>query len=295
MQQPNGLAQRWVRYRESHPVTTDTTIRLLVLDIDGTLVGESNEIHPLVQRAIQAAQAKGIQVAIATGRMYQAALHFHDTVGSTLPLVSYQGALIQDPKTQEVHRHWPVDPALANQLLDYFEQPALLGRLGVHLYVDDRLYVRELNPSTIAYTERSRVTAKVGDLRQILRANQAPTKVLATGEDRHLLDTLFTSLQQNFKADDLYLTRSGETFVEATNPRVNKGFAVCYLAETLLGLDASQVMAIGDNFNDLEMLQYAGIGVAMGSAPEPVRAIADWVAPTVEEDGIVAAIERFIL
>jgi hydroxymethylpyrimidine pyrophosphatase-like HAD family hydrolase len=73
------------------------------------------------------------------------------------------------------------------------------------------------------------------------------------------------------------------------------GRAVRYLAEEVLQLQPENVMVIGDNFNDLEMIQYAGIGVAMGNAPAGVQAIADWVAPTVEANGAAAAIEEFLL
>jgi len=83
--------------------------------------------------------------------------------------------------------------------------------------------------------------------------------------------------------------------VHATNPLVNKGEAVRYLAEDLLGLSAKNIMAIGDNFNDIEMLYYAGFGIAMGNAPLEVQAIAQWVAPSVEQDGVATAIEAFIL
>lgn len=82
-------------------------IRLVVLDIDGTLAGESNQITPRVLAAIRRVQQQGIEVAIATGRMYQAALRFHQTVGSTLPLMAYQGAFIKCPRTQTLHRHTP--------------------------------------------------------------------------------------------------------------------------------------------------------------------------------------------
>ena len=83
--------------------------------------------------------------------------------------------------------------------------------------------------------------------------------------------------------------------MEVTNPFVNKGTAVRYLAEELLGLTSDNVMTIGDNFNDLEMLEYAGIGVAMGGAPQPVQAIANWVTSSVEEDGVAIAIEKFLV
>lgn len=80
-------------------------IKLLVLDIDGTIAGESNNINEPVKEAIAAAKAQGIQVAIATGRMFRSALRFHQDIGSTLPLIAYQGAWIQDPSSQQMHQH----------------------------------------------------------------------------------------------------------------------------------------------------------------------------------------------
>jgi hydroxymethylpyrimidine pyrophosphatase-like HAD family hydrolase len=91
------------------------------------------------------------------------------------------------------------------------------------------------------------------------------------------------------------MTTSVATFLEAANTHVNKGNAVRYLAEEMLGLESHNVMTIGDNFNDVEMLSYAGISVAMGDAPDQVQAIADWVAPSVELDGAAIAMEKFLL
>ncbi|WP_204151459.1 Cof-type HAD-IIB family hydrolase [Leptolyngbya sp. CCY15150] len=273
-------------------------IRLLVLDIDGTISGESNTIRPAVLEAIRAVQAKGIQVAIATGRMYCAALRFYEAVGSTLPLLSYQGAYVKEPKTGVVHHHWPVARHTAEQLLDYFEdverQADLNTPLSIHFYINDRLYVRDMTPETAAYAERSGVTPNVvGDLRQVLTDD--PTKVLALSHDPLLIDQLLDSLRQRYTPAELYFTKSVATFFEAANPQVNKGVAVRYLAEQLLGLSAAQVMTIGDNFNDVEMLDYAQIGIAMGNAPEAVQAFADWTTADVEEDGVAIALEKFLL
>jgi hypothetical protein len=272
----------------------DADIRLLVLDIDGTIAGVSNQIAEPVLQAIRAAQAKGIQVAIATGRMYRSALRFHRTVGSMLPLVVYQGALIQDTVTGQIHRHLPVSKETALKLLDYFERDDLRQILSIHFYIDDQLYVREITPETEIYCDRSGVEAiAVGDLRQVL--DTPPTKILALSDDVERIDQLLTSLRQHYTPAELYFTKSVATFFEAANPLVNKGTAVRYLAESMLGLQAANVMAIGDNFNDVEMLEYAGVGVAMGNAPEAVQAFANWVAPTVEADGVAAAIEQFLL
>lgn len=269
-----------------------TEIKLLVVDIDGTIAGESNEIRQPVKQAIQAAQERGVQVAIATGRMYRSALRFHQDINSALPLLAYQGAWIQDPHTQQLHRHWTVSTQTAHQLLDYFEQLELRS-LSVHFYINDQLYVREITPETQIYSQRSGVEAiAVGDLRRVLAE---PTKVLALCDDTDIIDQLLGNLRQQYTPAELYLTKSVATFFEATNPLVNKGTGVRYLAEELLGLQAANVMTIGDNFNDLEMLNYAGVGVAMGNAPAEVKAFAQWVAPSVEQDGAAAAIEEFLL
>lgn len=269
-------------------------IQLLVLDLDGTTVGESNQIQPGVKQAIQAAQARGVQVAIATGRMYCSALRFHQELESTLPLMAYQGALIKDPATEHMYRHWTVPQKLALRLLDYLEQPELRDRLSVHCYIGDRLYIREMTPDSELYAKRSQIKpVPVGDLRQVLTTE--PTKILALAQQPSLIESLLTSLRQQYTPAELYFTTSVATFFEVTNPLVNKGTAVRYLAEEVLGLRQANVMTIGDNFNDLEMLEYAGIGVAMGNAPDAVKAAAGWVAPDVESDGVAAAIEQFVL
>jgi Cof subfamily protein (haloacid dehalogenase superfamily) len=269
-------------------------IRLLVLDIDGTIAGKSNDIRDPVLKAIRAAQDRGIQVAIATGRMYQSALRFYQKVDSTLPLMSYQGAWIQDPKSTTRLHHWSVPNQYALQLLDYFEQPSLRRILSVHFYINDQLHIRELTPESEAYYQRSGIKPViVGDLRTV--ANLEITKILALSDDVDTIAALLGDLQQQYTPAELYLTNSVATFFEATHPDANKGNAVKFLAEEVLGLKPENVMTIGDNFNDLEMIQYAGLGIAMGNAPEAVQLQAQWVAPDVEEDGAMAAIEEFLL
>ncbi|NBO30160.1 MAG: HAD family phosphatase [Cyanobacteria bacterium WB6_1B_304] len=268
-------------------------IQLLVLDIDGTIAGSGNEIREPVKAAVSCVLSKGIQVTIATGRMYQSAVRFHRELGCTLPLITYQGALIKDPRTSKVYGHWSVNQSMALRLLDDLERPEFQA-ISIHCYIEDELYVRQLSRETVDYISRSAVQATVvGDLRSVLQSE--PTKLLALCDDSHLIQTLYQFLREKYTPNDLYLTRSVSTFVEATHPAVNKGNAVRYLAEEVVGLTADEVMAVGDNFNDVEMLNYAGIGVAMGDAPDPVKAIAQWVAPDVTKDGVAVAIHRFLL
>ncbi|MEM8603125.1 MAG: Cof-type HAD-IIB family hydrolase [Cyanobacteria bacterium P01_H01_bin.121] len=269
-------------------------IRLVVLDIDGTIAGSTNQIRPAVKQAVQALQQRSVHVAIATGRMYCSALRFYQELQLTLPLIAYQGAWIQDPATNLRSHHLPVPRALALEVLAFLSQPTFQGQLSIHLYIDDVLHVQEIGRDTLDYVARSGIPAKaIDDFQQVLQTAEA-TKILALSNNHRLLEQIWRDLQQRYPRTDLYLTRSAESFVEAAHPQVNKGLAVRHLGEEVLGLQPQQIMTIGDNYNDVEMLQYAGIGVAMGNAPQAVQAIADWVAPTVEADGVAFAIERYV-
>lgn len=278
----------------SHRASGGAEIKLLVVDIDGTIAGKSNEIREPVKQAILAAHSRGIKVAVATGRMYRSALRFHRDIGSTLPLICYQGAWIQDPATQKMLRHQPLSKQRALELLEHFEEPHLRSLLSINFYINDQLYVPEITAATRLYAERSGIEPiAITDFRRDLPGE--PTKVLALCKNSGVLDGLLSSMRDRYTPAELYLTRSVATFFEATHPLANKGAAVQYIAEDLLGLRPENVMAIGDNFNDVEMISYAGVGVAMGNAPDAVKAGANWVAPDVEEDGVAAAIEEFVL
>jgi Cof subfamily protein (haloacid dehalogenase superfamily) len=275
-----------------------SAVKLLVLDIDGTISGIANYVKEPVKQAVKAAQSQGVKVAIATGRMYKSALRFHQEIGADCPLISYQGAFIKDPQTETLVGHWPVEVPLALSLIANFTKFDFSDRLSVHLYMDDCLYMKEVTKESAIYAERSGVEAiPVGDLSEFLRANvnNPPTKILALTDNPAQVNQMFEVLTKIYAPQELYLTKSQATFFEATNPVANKGTAVKYLAEYILGFDHTEVMTIGDNFNDVEMIQYAGIGVAMGNAPLGLQELADWVAPDVEQDGVVAAIEQFIL
>ncbi|MEL7085477.1 MAG: Cof-type HAD-IIB family hydrolase [Cyanobacteria bacterium P01_A01_bin.3] len=265
-------------------------IRLLVLDIDGTIAGDSNEVSPTVIDAITTAKAKGVKVAIATGRMYQSALRFHQVIGSDMPLAAYQGAILRDPRTDELHHHYHLPSEMAQTLLYTLAQFPLEA---IHVYVNDNLYIQAKNPLSDWYAERSRVQLHlIEDLNG--QGALPPTKVLGMTQDTQLIDELLEIMRAQFPPDQLYLTKSLPTFFEATHPGINKGIAVKYMAEDLLGLAPEQVMVVGDSYNDVEMFDYAGTAVAMGNAEAPVKARSSWQAPSIDEDGVAAAIEEFI-
>ena len=275
------------------PKETVADVRLLVLDIDGTIVDESHRIRDSVAQAIHSAQRRGVAVAIATSRTYQTSLLVYNSIGSTLPLICYEGALIREPKTGFVHHHRSLDRRVLAQVLDHTELLGLRGRVSIHFHIQGDIYVSNLNGASLNYFARSQVEPiVVSDLRQLL--NQSTTKVMVLSDDVRVIARLSTELKSSDSRTQVKQDKS-ITLLEAFHPTVNKRLAVSYLAEGIMGLSPENVMAVGDDFTDIEMLRYAGIGVAMGNAPVAVKSSADWVTTTIEEDGVAAAVEKWIL
>ncbi len=275
------------------PSKTATDIRLLVLDLDGTIVDESNCIRDSVAQAVDLVKRRGVAVAIATGRRYQSSLLAHDLIGSTLPLICHEGGIIRERNTGFTHRHWALAPQVVSQILDHTERLSLDGRLSVHFYVEEDLYVSNLNDASSKFFEGSTVVPiVVSDLRPLL--NRATTKVMVLSDDVEVITRLSTHLKNSDSRTRIKDYKS-ITLLEAFHPTANKRSAVRYLAEEIMALRPKDVMAIGDDFSDIAMLEYAGIGVAMGNAPAAVKSCADWVTTTIEKDGVARAVERWIL
>jgi hypothetical protein len=269
-------------------------IKLLVLDIDGTIAGQSNQINQRVIDAIQAVQNRGIRVTIATGRMYRSALRFHQKINANLPLIAYNGAWIQCPLNNQIYSHIPLNSQVGVQLLNFFEKHKFSKHVEIHCYFNDQLYVNKVTEKTKIYSQRSEIVPIViEDLKTVIK--QSSTKILALCYQPKIMAQIKQEIAQTFPHENVYLTQSSQIYLEMTNPDVNKGNAIRYLTEKILGLQPENVMAIGDNFNDLEMLKYAGFSVAMGDAPTEIKNIAQWVAPTVEEDGVAIALEQLIV
>ena len=275
------------------PSKTARDIRLLVLDLDGTIVDQSNCIRESVAPAVALVRSRGVAVAIATGRRYQSSLPAYDLIGSTQPLICFEGGLIRDRNTGFTHRHWPLEPRVVAQILDHTERLSLTGRLSVHFYIEDDLFVSNLNDASSQFFEGSTVVPiVVSDLRPLL--NRAPTKVMVLSDDVEIINRLSTHLKNSDSRTRIRDYKS-ITLLEAFHPTANKRLAVKCLAEEIMALQPENVMAIGDDFSDIEMLEYAGIGVAMGNAPAAVKACADWVTSTLENDGVSQAVKRWIL
>jgi Cof subfamily protein (haloacid dehalogenase superfamily) len=265
-----------------------TRIRLIALDLDGTLVGTNLTISQRVQDSIARARAQGTQITIVTGRMFAAAKPFALTLGITGPLVCYQGAAIFEASTGAVLRETPVRQDVTRQVLAWAED----HHVHAQCYADDKLYLQQINRFSKRYTDLAKVEPLVvPSLREAFA--ERPTIKIVLVDDPGPSEQHLAALKA-LLGDRAYLTRSNVDFVEVLSPDVNKGEALAFVAERY-GATLAETMAVGDAWNDVPLITAAGIGIAMGSGPPELFAKADHVVGDVAHDGVAEAIEKYVL
>lgn len=268
-------------------------IRLIALDIDGTLVDADLVIGPRTQTAIGEAMRRGIAVSLVTGRMATSAMPFAEALGLTGPIVAQQGALIwamPAPGSRGLGRllyHRPLRPEVTMEIVRWCRERDLAPHFNHLEWMVVASNEERLEEYRLFVGDRLRIVPDI-----MARAAHPVTKVVAIGEGEHSLDVLAEG-RAHF-AGRAEVTLSHPRFLEFLAPGVSKGAAIRWLARRL-GVPLSQAMAVGDQYNDLEMIGEVGHGVAMPSAPAAVQAAARFVAPPVAEEGAAQMIERIAL
>ena len=262
--------------------------KLIAFDLDGTLVGKALLLRPRVTAAIERMRERGVQGCIVTGRMFGSALPFARQLEFTAPIVCYQGAAVIDPETDEVLLDTPLPNAEALALDEYARE----NGLHVQLYANDRYYCVERNRYSDLYAKISGIEPIVVPSLRAQFESWDATKVVIIAEPDAILEHL--PRVQRLCGDRAYVTRSIPWFLEVMNSKVNKGISLEVVARHL-NVSLAEVMAIGDSWNDAPLLEAAGFGVAMGSAPPELREVANAVVSDVDGDGVAEALERFVL
>jgi len=268
-------------------------IRLIALDIDGTLIGDDLDIGARTIAAVRAAMARDVAVSLITGRMVSSALRFASELSLTGPVVGYQGGLIRAMPAVGSRRlgklllHTPLHPDVAREIVQWTREHGLDPHVN-HL---ERFILRADDPRADDYSAFMGARAEL--VADLLEAIKHPvTKVLAVGEPPLPVD--MAPIARAHFAGRADVTISHPRFLEFVAPGVSKGRAVRWLARRLR-IPLGATLAIGDQWNDLEMLSEVGHGAAMPTAPLPVRAAARYVAPPLEEEGVAQMIEQLVL
>jgi Cof subfamily protein (haloacid dehalogenase superfamily) len=271
-------------------------IRALFLDIDGTLVGTDDRISPGVQTAIAAARQRGVEIVICTGR----ARYTAEPIARQLPpplgyAVTSNGGVAIHLGTREVlyRRLLPIPVALEVIRAIYeagakpyvYEDATAADLEGARV-----LYHPERTPDAFALPPRYRPHAAI-----LEDLPFAPVSVCTFGPQAQIT-ALVQHLRESLTAEISIIQSGSHAYwgVEVFTHGVSKRLGL-ELVAARLDVDREEIMAVGDHMNDLEMIEWAGIGVAMGGSLEEVQEVADYVTGSVQEDGVAQAIERFIL
>jgi Cof subfamily protein (haloacid dehalogenase superfamily) len=265
----------------------DLMIRCIAIDLDDTLLQTDLTIAPEDRAAISRAVASGIKVLLASGRMVQSMRPYAVELGLDVPLIAYNGAIIQETISGKNLYHQPVPTGAALELVPVFR------KYGIHLnaYVNDRLYMEKLTGWGEKYAANAGVTPyPVGDLCELL-TTEPSHKLLGVGEAEQI-DRIREDLLRQFGAD-LQFVKSKPTYLEILAPGVSKGSALRELAGGW-GFDRSEVMAIGDAPNDLSMVEWAGVGVAIGNACEVLKQASDLTVADHDHQGVAEAFAKVV-
>jgi hypothetical protein len=275
-------------------------IRLLALDIDGTLLTSRGELTPRNQKAIEAARNQGVHIVLMTGRRFGSAWLLLQELAFDVPVVSHNGALTKDTKTLETIDIHPLENDTAHEIIrtarhcgaDMIlccDEPGGLGKMVVE-------GISETNGALNRYLKKYADTLhEVGDL---LDYNEHPPLQMMFSGSCARMEEFAVDLQRALgDRVRIFKTRYPSvdlTILDAISPRASKGDSLAMLAGQL-GIRREDVMAVGDNHNDLPMLHYAGRGVVMGNAESEMKQFGFAETSSNEESGVAEAIEKYIL
>lgn len=284
---PNFIAMQTKRFLPYYREQGWFAYRLLALDMDGTLLNSRGEIPDANRLAIKEAMAQGIHVTLSTERSLHGALGCARSLGLTCPLIIYNGGMLADPVGGEIlysKEMLPADALLA------MEEGVKRG-VTLCIWSKGKLYGYPLNERTADYVRFAGMEPLPAESLEAL-ANRGVTKVLWYGTKEET--PAFWEEMQKAPFENVRSTPSQPMFLEFFHGEVSKAAALERLGE-LLQIPREEMIAVGDGANDLELLAYAGLGVAMGNAAPMVKENADAVTKTNEENGVAEVIEKYLL
>ncbi len=264
--------------------------KLIALDVDGTIRSTDSPIAERTRSAVGAVRAAGAIVTLATGRAYRSAIVNCAALDIEVPIASSQGAYIANPVSGEVLRHCPMTEGMALITIDALE--AHIGSSGADVqvvaYYPGFMYVDRMSEWAEGYGQRTELAVEiVGNLRDV--ACKELTRIVAVGGDSEILERdLRPALSEH-----VLVMRSLSHFCEILHPEGGKESALEWMCE-YFGIQRSETAAFGNGYNDVQMLDWVSLGIAVGDAVPEVLAVADRIAPPFEEHGVAQVLEELL-
>lgn len=257
--------------------------KLIVFDVDGTLLDDNKQLSLKTIKSFKDLQEKGIYTTIASGRQLEGLYRFDKYFPKNTLFITYNGATIINKDTKEIIYEKYLNINDAKIVFDY----AFKYKIHIIVWNDNELYADEINEAIKEYEEAScKKCSIISDYSKFTKVN----KIILYDYNSNLLIYRKDLIS---KTNGLNFDFSCDYFLEIYSKEVSKGESVKVLCQ-YLNIYKSEVIAFGDYYNDLSMIEYAGLGIAMGNAPQEVKEKASFVTKTNNDDGISYALDKFI-
>ncbi len=270
--------------------------KLVAIDLDGTLLNSDKEISSRNAKAISLAIEKGVKIVICSGRVYSGARLYAKQVGAVDPIIACNGAIISESIDGKVIYSNNLSTEACLKIIDICHK----NNIYYHVYAEDTMLTEKLGFTSLKYFEKNKTLPikdrvkieVVGDMVTKIKSLQGKVlKLVIVNDDLELLKRTRNEMEQIASVD--VMSSNYDNF-EVVNKGVNKGVALKKLS-VLLDIPPEEMIAIGDNENDISMLDYAGLGIAMENGEDCAKDAAQYITASNDESGVAQAIEKFVL
>jgi Cof subfamily protein (haloacid dehalogenase superfamily) len=275
--------------------------KLICIDMDGTLLNSRKQISSATRAILLKAHQRGVHVVISTGRTYADALYYANMVGIRSPIIAANGAYIHDQEQHQLIYQSLLSEKLALKILDICNQ----YHVAPSFHTPEKEYYGNIFLILLWYLLRfkNKIQSNDNGVKRKYVMNKMQWRKVITKEQSQILKCIIIDLSQKkinqirqalAKVPELEVASSGSNNIELNCKGISKGKGVEILAK-YYNLKKGEIIAIGDGENDLSMIEYAGLGVAMGNASDVVKQKADYITDTNDNDGVAKVIEKFVL
>jgi len=261
--------------------------KFMAVDIDGTLLDSSDRLTEVNKEAILRASKEGLIFTLSTGRPVQGVQSLINALQLDTPVITYNGAMVVMSKSGEILYQQKLSAEDAKNVIELGNQRGCV----VAVWMENKLYVNELSEQALQYsTITGLAPEKILDAETLVR--DGVTKVLWI-DDPAVIERYQEEIGRYLSGNVNYHT-SRPMFLEFVDKKASKALAMEKIGEHF-GIKREEMIAVGDGYNDLSMIEYAGLGVAMANAKEAIRQKADYVTLSNDDDGIAHVIRKFVL
>lgn len=270
--------------------------KLIVVDMDGTLLNTNHEVSKETRETLAKAMEKGVKVGIATGRIYPSARYYGNLLGLSTPIIACNGAIVKDEEKGEIIFSDTMQKDDVIKIINICKE----NNIYFHFYDHDRFYIERERYNSLDFqdwTFKESMEDQVGitqledAIGYVEKNNIDVLKITILDEDMDKLENIRNQISQ---ISTIEIDKSWYNNMEIMNKEVSKGKGIEALAKKL-GIEKDEIIAFGDNYNDLSMKDYVKTFVAMENGVDSVKEKADYVTASNDENGVAKGIKKFVL